>query len=148
MNSELRKTLHYKAMLRNKYFNKGRTKSAWYAYRRIRNKSNKIRAKSIQTYFNKKCSSDKNTNQNQFWKTIKPFISDSGNNTTGSITLRENETLVSDPKNMCEIFNSYFCNVAKDIGPEDSLNYSDTIQNIISYFQNHVKYKAVICRFT
>ena len=29
MNSKLRKTLHYKSMLRNKYYRKGRNKHSW-----------------------------------------------------------------------------------------------------------------------
>ena len=143
MNAELRKTLHYKAMLRNKYFRKGRNKHSWEEYRKIRNKSNKIRAKSIQNYFNKNCSSGKNTNEPRFWNTIKPFISSKDNVKTGNITLREQDVIISEPQQICNIFNEYFCNVAKDIGPEDVLTQDITISNIMSKFQDHMSIQLI-----
>ena len=143
MNSELRKNIHHKAMLRNKYFRKGRSKTSWEAYRKIRNKSNKVRAKSIQNYFDKTCSSGKNTNDNSFWKTIKPFISARGCNHSDTITLKEQDNVISGPKQICEVFNKYFCNVAKDIGTEDLLTENDTISSILSHYPNHMSLELI-----
>ena len=140
MNSELRKTIHYKAMLRNKYFRKGRHNASWEEYRKVRNKCNKLKAKSIRYYFDKKCSSDSNTNQS-FWKTIKPFVSDRVNKNNECITLRENEQIISEPRRVSEIFNEYFCNVAKDIGPNDVLTSHDTIASMVDKLKKTFKHK-------
>ena len=51
-----------------------------------------------------------------FWPTIKPFLSSKGNKTSKSVILNENNSLINDQKQVCEIFNDFFVNVAKNIG--------------------------------
>ena len=136
MNAELRETIYYKAMLRNKYFRNGRNKHSWEDYRKIRNKTTKIRAKSVQNYFNKNCSSKNDENDTTFYKTIKPFISAREKTQSSSITLRESNAIVDDSHKVCNILNVYFRNVAKDRGPDDRLTEEDTMSSIVLKFQN------------
>ena len=42
---------------------------------------------------------------------------------------------------LCEIFNQYFCNVAKDIGPYDTTTENDTISSIMRTFESHTSVK-------
>ena len=51
-----------------------------------------------------------------FWPAIKPFLSKKGSDGGNEIILCENEKIVSNQSEVCEIFNEHFVNVAKDIG--------------------------------
>ena len=51
MNSKLRKACLHKAMLRNKYFKRGRFRQSWELYRKSRNNVTKLKAVSMNTYF-------------------------------------------------------------------------------------------------
>ena len=44
------------------------------------------------------------------------FLSNKGCNTSKDTILTEKENLITDQKQVCEIFNNYFVNVANDIG--------------------------------
>ena len=52
------------------------------------------------------------------WPTIKPFLSKKGSGCGSEIILSENNKIISDQKEVCNVFNSYFVNVAKDIGKD------------------------------
>ena len=54
-----------------------------------------------------------------FYPTIKPFLSNKGMKSNNSIILCENDNIVNDPKEVTEIFNNFFVNVAKDIGDKN-----------------------------
>ena len=54
-NSQLRKSCHGKTMLHNRYFKNGRQKKDWELFRRIRNSTTKLKAKSMKKYFDSKC---------------------------------------------------------------------------------------------
>ena len=56
--------------------------------------------------------------------TIKPFLSKKGSSGSNEIILSENDRIVSDQTEVCNIFNNYFVTVAKDIG-NDSLQFKD-----------------------
>ena len=63
-----------------------------------------------------------------FWPTIKPFLSKKGSDGGNEVILCENEKIVSDQTEVCNIFNKYFVNVAKDIGnnsPQYNQDFSD-----------------------
>ena len=74
MNSELRKAINVKNMLRRKYY-KYPTPDKWEKFRTQRNKVNSLKRKSMKQYFYDRCEGDKaNKNGKQFWDTIKPFF--------------------------------------------------------------------------
>ena len=77
MNSKLRKACLHKAMLRNEYFMHGRSSQWWELYRKSRNNVTKLKAVSMNTYFYERCNSDSfRNNSGQYWRTIKPYMSD------------------------------------------------------------------------
>ena len=103
-------------MLHNKY-QKCRSTQNWELYRSQRNLVNKIKRKSINKYFIERCAGGPKSKD--FWPTIKPFLTNKGCNSQKDTVLYNNNILVNDQNEVCEIFNNFFVNVAKDIGKSD-----------------------------
>ena len=145
MNSELRKEIHKKSMFSNKYFKMGRTHSLWEQYRRSRNRATKLKAKSMNEYFSKKCSkSCLRKNPKDFWNTIKPFISNRSNTRDSCFTvLDDNENLINKPNEVSNSFNDFFCNVAKDVGFNDKLSDYCSIEALNEVYKNHDSIKEI-----
>ena len=76
MNKELRKAIYTRSRFRNRYF-KNPTKENETSYKRQRNKCVSLRRKSITQHFSKITSKGIMTNK-QFWKTMKPFLTNKG----------------------------------------------------------------------
>ena len=87
----------------------------------------KLRKQSIGRYI-QNCTV--NTGSTEFWKTIKPLISDRSH-TNDNITLMENGQIVDNANDLSDVMNSYFVNMAKDIG-HVSINIANSAY-IISY---------------
>ena len=77
MNSELRKALYKRNMVRNKFRKFG--KAYWEENRILRNNVVSIRKRSIANYFSKNCSRKDKT----FWSTVSPFMTDKNNKNGG-----------------------------------------------------------------
>ena len=75
-------------------------------YRVQRNLVNKLKKKSTNTYFQERCVGG--AKSEFFWKTIKPYLSKKNTNSNSKIILSENNTLTTDQKEVCEIFNDFF----------------------------------------
>ena len=132
MNSELRKTMYARNMARNKFRKFG--KNYWDAYRRLRNRVVALRKNSIRNYFLKRCEKP----NREFWKTISPFITEKKSKGNGTITLNENNTLITDPSKVSEIFNDHFVNVASKIG------FPDSIFSVNSTLSKHAEHPSII----
>ena len=68
-----------------------------------------------------------------FWPTIKPFLSKKGSDGGSAVILCEEDKLISDQAEVCTIFNSFFANVATDIGKDchiDNMEEHPSIQKI------------------
>ena len=135
MNSKLRKAMHKRNMLRNKY-KKGLV--GWDAYRMQRNITTSIYKKSQATYFSERCAGG--VKNQKFWKAIKPFLT-SKQPTNNNIILKEDDKIITDEREICDIFNDYFSHVAMDIGfkddiPDDFLT-ADDFARIIDKHCNH-----------
>ena len=92
-----------------------------------RNLVNKLKKKSTNTYFQERCVSG--AKSENFWKTIKPYLSKKNTNSNSKIILSENNILITDQKEVCEIFNDFFINVADSIGQGVSFD-SETYPSI------------------
>ena len=125
MNGELRRAIYKKHMLFNKY-KKCKTSLNWDNYRRQRNLVTKIKKQSMRVYFYERCAGGPKSKD--FWPTIKPFLSKKGSDGGNEVILCENEKIVSDQREVCNIFNNYFVNVAKDIG-NDTSQYNQDFSN-------------------
>ena len=127
--------MHKRSMLRNKY-KKGLV--GWDVYRMQRNITTSIYKKSQATYFSERCAGG--VKNQKFWKTIKPFLT-SKQPTNNNIILKEDDKIITDEREICDIFNDYFSHVAMDIGfkddiPDDFLT-ADDFGRIIGKHCNH-----------
>ena len=121
MNSQLRKACHRKSMLRNKYFKYGRTQLLWEQYRKSRNLVTKLKAKSMADYFSQRCSAHNlKRNPSKFWDTVKPFMTNKSKGCNENITLKHYGKIINNPNDVCDIFNGYLTNVAREIGSEET----------------------------
>jgi hypothetical protein len=78
---------------------------------------------------------------------MKPFLSDKKSIPDDSIILRENDELVTDSIEVCNVFNNYFVNVAETIGFKDEipslLSSNDIFDHIITKYANHPSILAI-----
>jgi hypothetical protein len=119
MNAELRKAIFKRNMIRNKFKKYG--KLFWEENRRMRNRVAALRKKSIRSYFSEKCANiDKS-----FWKTISPFMTNKSARNSENIILHEGDKIVNDDKEVANIFNEYFVNIASAIGSNKSVDSVD-----------------------
>ena len=140
MNSELRKARNVKAMLRRKY-NRYPNSTNWEVYRKQRNLVTKLRKRSINKYFEMNC--NKSNSSGQFWKIIKPFMFKSGASQNGCFTLYDNDKIVNDDKEICDIFNDHFATCANSIGISQPLADSDTLATVSESFKHHPSILAI-----
>ena len=138
MNSQLRKACHYKAMRRNKYFRHGRTRSLWELYRKSRNEASKLKVKSMKIYFEEKCNKQESSrNPGNFWKTLKSFMTEKSTSANSCISLKVDESIISDPQAVCNAFNKYFSEVASNIGHETPIEDNEDIDSIVNSYEGH-----------
>ena len=135
MNSKLRKAMHKRNMLRNKY-KKGLVE--WDVYRMQRNITTSICKKSQATYFSERC--EGGAKNQKLWKTIKPFLT-SKQPSSNNIILKEDDKIITDEREICDIFNDYFSHVAMYIGFKDDIpddfQTADGVARIIDKHSNH-----------
>ena len=137
MNKELRSAMYKRNSLRNKYF-KYRNNDNWEAYRKQRNNVTSIRRNSMKNYFRNKCTES----NKEFWKVIKPFMTDKKSYTSNVISLKEGDKIYSDPSDVCSIFNDFFATLANDIGTKNK-NCTIEIANIESTFEHFKDHPSI-----
>ena len=113
MNKTLKQAVYKKRMLFNKYQNHN-SSSNWEKFRQQRNLVTKLKRKSINQYFIERCVGG--CKAKDFWPTVKPFLSNKSNYVLKDTILLENDKLINDQQEVCDIFNNFFVNVAKNIG--------------------------------
>ena len=119
---------------------------------RIMTKFRFLQYKAKHAYFEKTLTNDNMTNKN-YWKLMKPFLSEKGHNYGTKINLKEDGVMVSDEKILAHIFNDQYINIVeKTTGvPPSSVqnkgldvdNITVTITEIIDKFKNHPSIKAI-----
>ena len=80
----------------------------------------KLKTSSVRVYFFE-CRAG-GSKSKDFWPTIKPFLSKKGSGGNSEILLSENDKIISDQKEVYEIFNNFIVNVAKDIGSDTGIS--------------------------
>ena len=111
MNKELSKAIMRRSQLETKY-NKTKQEADRHAYKKQRNLCVNLRRKAVKQYFVNKCRSGVMSNKN-FWKTVKPFISNKTNRNESDIILIENNNVIKDRKNVANTLNEYFINIVE-----------------------------------
>ena len=107
---------------------------------------------SKKAYFDKTLTNDNMTNKN-YWKLMKPFLSEKGGSYGTRITLKEKGVMVSDEKEIAHIFNDHYVNIVEKTtgAPPESVqnngldveNITSTICEIIEKFKSHPSIKAI-----
>ena len=142
MTEELRKEIMKRSKLRNK-FNRNRNRENWYNFKFQRNYCVNLLRKTKKQYYENL--SVKNVMDNQtFWKTVKPYFSDKGSNSR-RITLLENDSILTDDKDIAKTMNIFFINITKNLNlkPHKDSTLID-INGITSNFDNHISIKKII----
>ena len=135
MNGGLRKAINVKNMLKRKY-DKYRSGTTWSNYRTQRNLVTRMRRESIKVYMQDKCTGE-NMNNREFWNIVKPLISGKSSSRNESIILRENNDIITNSDQVCDILNKFYVSMTKDIGPDDSIKMEDTIDDIVNQYRDH-----------
>ena len=78
-----------------------------------------------------------------FWRAVKPNFSDKGSN-SGRITLLQNDSILTDDKDIAKTMNNFFINITKNMNlkPHKDSPLTD-INGIISNFDNHISIKKI-----
>ena len=78
-----------------------------------------------------------------FWKRVKPYFSDNGSNSR-RITLLENDSVLTDDKDIAKTMNNFFINITKNLNLKPYKDSSITnINGITSKFDNHISTKKI-----
>ena len=108
MMKALRKAVYTRTSLRSRY-NKSKSQESWNAFKKQHNRCVKMLRQAKIDYYKTvdiNCLMD----NRKFWKIVKPLFSDKIQ-ALSKIALLENEVLVTDDKEIAEIFNEYFVNI-------------------------------------
>ena len=123
MNKTLRKAIMRRSHLRKKY-NENKNDSNLKLYKKQRNQCVKLLRKAKMNYYKNLDTTTVNDNR-KFWRTVKPLFSDKVQVPT-SLTLLENNNLISNDEEVAEVFNNYFANIT------DALGIKEITENISS----------------
>ena len=116
-----------KSQLRNNY-NKTKSTFDWITWKNQRNLCVKLRRQAIKDHFKLKCKNG-TMNSKQFWKTVKPFISNKGNTDHNDIILIEEGKQIRDIIHVT---------TGKIVIPLEEGNHEQDILNIIAKYNNHI----------
>ena len=141
MSSDLMKAMYKRNNLKNKYI-KYRTTTNWESYRMQRNLVVSMRRCAIRAYFMKHCSIS--NGPKNFWSIVKPFFSNKSVTTSTNIILKENNNIISDTQNVCDVLNEYFVNIAEGIGSKDQMMTEiKSVNDCVMFHSNHPSVLAI-----
>ena len=144
-NKELRKVIYDRSGLRNR-FCKTPTEENEKLYKKQRSKCVSIRKKSIRNYFNKIANENIVTNRN-FWKIIKPFLTNKGHLENAEIMLIQDKKIISNENELVKVFNKHYINIIEKSGDQKPTNidksYSidndrQAVELICNSYRNHL----------
>ena len=98
-----------------------------------------IHQKSIRNYFNKIANGNLVTNRN-FWKIMKPFLSNKGHLENVDIMLNHNSKIVCNDHELVKVFNEHYINIIEKSVSEKSINITKEYS-----FDNDKQMIEIIC---
>ena len=133
MSKALCKAIIVRAKLKNKY-NKNRTGENWDSDKKQKDFCVNLLRKTKKNYFNDL--NIKNITDNKaFWRTIKPYFSNKGLNSS-SVILSEKNKNVTNGQNIANIMNNYFTGNTIHLNLKlDQISHSENLTNIIEKFK-------------
>ena len=105
ISKEMRKAIYVRSRLRNK-FRKNPSEENERKYKRQRNLCVSLRCKAIKQYFSNINCNGIVTNK-EFWKTIRPFLTNKSCLEKSGIMLIKNDIMVTDHKTLAKTFNEH-----------------------------------------
>ena len=155
IDKEFRKAIYTRSRLRNKFL-KSSTKENKSLFKKQRNKFVLLKKKYIKTYLSKATENGVNTNK-EFWKIIKPFLTNKGFLSRNEITLIENDEDITEEKILAGKFNNHYTNIAErscGVRPKklnlvnNSLNENESVIDAITcHFRNHPSVTEIKSKF-
>ena len=80
-----------------------------------------------------------------FWRTIKPFMSDKSASHDKNIIIQEDDKIITNTNEICEIFNTYFTTVTNNIGFDDSIPPDfDTEHGFSNMINKHCRHPSFL----
>ena len=154
MNKKLQKAFMTRSRLRNNFL-KDKTMENKVAYNRQRNYCVNLVRKEKKSYYGN-LDTNKITDNKTFWKTVQPLFSRKTIN-SDHITLIKNDNIISENKDIAEMFNKFFVNIVQDLNitmekndptEEDILNKNtneseNAILRAIHQYKNHPSILAI-----
>lgn len=131
MNDQWRKAICHRNHLW-RHFVENRTDANYATYKAQRNKCTSLRRKA---YFKNKA--EHSENPRDFWNAYRPFLHSRKSNQANDIILKENENIITDKKQVAEIFNEFFVNIANQAGEVTETTYGKD-------FSEHPSIKAIL----
>ena len=125
INKTLKQDVCKKRMLFNKFQNY-RSASNWEKIRQQTNLVTKLKRRSVNQYFIERCVGG--------FK-VTPFLTNKGSFIQKDTILLENDKLINDQQEVCNIFNDFFVRVAKYIG-ENSIPINDEHPSLMKIKEN------------
>ena len=141
MTKVLRKAIMKRSELKTKYLKKN-TQNNLKAYKKQRNYCSKLYKKEKKKYYNNLNVTQIKDNR-EFWKNVKPFLSDKGGNFSRITLVNENDEIVCDDLELANTFSDHFetavtcVNVDNPNLSHSLLNSTNQIQSVISKFESH-----------
>ena len=113
MNKILSKAFMHRSKLKNNY-NKNPTEENKILYKRQRNFSVNLLRREKKKYYNNLNMKIFNDNR-KFWQTIKPLFSDKQRDLKRNIVIVEDNSVISDNKEVAEKFNTFFIEAVENL---------------------------------
>ena len=145
MNKNLSKAIMKRSSLRSKYL-KDSTKINILNYKTQRNLCVSLKRRAIKEDFQKTTSNLKGKSK-PFYDLIKPYLTNKGALCSNDITLLENNNLISDERELADIFNDYYINIVEYTSGKVPTNIADNLKpgtncdeildNIVNTYKDH-----------
>ena len=141
---ELRSAIMNRSRLRNKY-NKWKSRENYIAYRQAKRLCDTLCENAKIQYFKNATSNGVMTNKD-FWRVMKPALTNKGVISSDVIILEENGKLISDESELVEIFNNHYINIVESTtgsppfslgSPSDPNEDENTVREIITSYSNN-----------
>ena len=157
MNSDLNNAIKQKSKIRNIY-NKWKSRENYLAWQNIKYKCKRLANKAEKDHFERIVSKGIMSNQ-EFWKKVKPALSETNPTNNTDIILEENGILVANNIEISEIFNNQYINIVKsetgfapetlgDVDILDKISISNYIDKVIYHYDEHPSIIKINQNFT
>ena len=145
MTKRLRKAIMNKSRCKYKCL-KIPSRENFLANKSMKNKCNSFCKKAKTQYF-KKCTSKNSSNNNRFWKLVKPLLTNKSSLFSDSIIIKDKDRFIDDEKELVEVLNNCYINIVEKTSGkpvENSFENCDdnfeAVLKIIEKYEKHQNY--------